>query len=107
MGNHRSLRKAVCRSLGSARPLSELTLPASATRRIQQGWLSLVGGHEGIGEIVSLGEGAENWNFGVGDVVGIAWRGAVCKECTPCLLGAENYCDQLGMHRDGAFQRSY
>lgn len=71
----------------------------------------LVGGHEGIGEIVFLGkEDAQDSGFSVGDIVGIAWRGRVCKECEPCELGAENYCVQqqiVGMHRNGTFQRSY
>ena len=70
----------------------------------------LVGGHEGVGEIVSLGkEDSRVSSFNTGDLVGIAWRGQVCKECEPCQLGAENYCGQqqvVGMHRNGSFQRS-
>ncbi|KAF9892276.1 alcohol dehydrogenase [Aspergillus nanangensis] len=66
----------------------------------------LVGGHEGIGEIISVGE--PNQGFAVGDLVGIAWRGQVCKVCQSCREGAENYCEQqqiVGMHMDGTFQR--
>ncbi len=68
----------------------------------------LIGGHEGIGEIVSVGKHVEKSSFTVGDVVGIAWRGWVCKECEACRRGAENYCEKqkiTGIHRDGTFQR--
>ncbi len=44
----------------------------------------LVGGHEGIGVIVYLGEGTKASNFSIGDVVGIAWRSRVCEVCEPC-----------------------
>ncbi len=44
----------------------------------------LVGGHEGIGVIVSLGEETKSSYFSVGDVVGIAWRSRVCEVCEPC-----------------------
>ncbi|KAL3448205.1 alcohol dehydrogenase 1 [Aspergillus insuetus] len=69
----------------------------------------LVGGHEGIGIIVSLdGQDAQDQKFAVGDLVGIAWRGRVCKACEPCGQGAENYCERqqiVGMHMNGTFQR--
>ena len=69
----------------------------------------LIGGHEGIGKIVSLGKAVQKSAFAIGDLVGIAWRGWVCKECDACRSGAENYCEKqkiTGMHRDGTFQRS-
>lgn len=68
----------------------------------------LIGGHEGIGEIISLGESVQESAFDIGDLVGIAWRGWVCKGCVACRLGAENYCEMqkiVGIHRDGTFQR--
>ena len=78
--------------------------PATPTR-------PLIGGHEGIGTIVALGEGlagdSPNGCFAVGDVVGIAWRSFVCGICMPCQMGAENHCERqhvTGMHRDGTFQ---
>lgn len=67
----------------------------------------LVGGHEGIGEIVELGDGSgDEWM--VGDVVGIAWRRAVCGSCDACNVGRDNHCEQQvinGLHCDGTFQR--
>jgi propanol-preferring alcohol dehydrogenase len=75
----------------------------------------LIGGHEGVGRIVSLGSrsgtGSESESsdaFRVGDVVGVAWRSQVCGTCQACAAGAENHCfDQkvTGSHRDGTFQR--
>jgi propanol-preferring alcohol dehydrogenase len=68
----------------------------------------LVGGHEGIGEIVSLGAACDAYEFAVGDSVGVAWRRQVCRECEACLVGAENDCPQqkiVGLHGDGTFQR--
>ena len=67
----------------------------------------IVGGHEGIGEIVEMGPGADNSSFSVGDTVGIAWRAATCHCCDACLVGADNRCRKqvvTGLHRDGTFQ---
>lgn len=68
----------------------------------------LIGGHEGIGTIVALGEHARNSPFKVGDLVGIAWRTAVCGKCEACVSGQENYCEKqviTGMHISGTYQR--
>lgn len=69
----------------------------------------LIGGHEGVGRIMALGDGKKSsMGFQVGDMVGIAWRGATCSECEACTLGYENYCPHQqvnGMHRNGTFQR--
>jgi hypothetical protein len=71
----------------------------------------LIGGHEGVGTIVALGDGSAkelpNAAFRIGDIVGIAWRSFVCGTCEPCTLGAENHCTRqqvTGMHRDGTYQ---
>lgn len=70
----------------------------------------LIGGHEGIGEIVALGQtlnGNKKTHFQVGDVVGIAWRSAVCGKCDACVAGWENFCEKqvvTGMRRDGTYQ---
>lgn len=40
-----------------------------------------VGGHEGVGEIVKLGPGAENAGVKVGDRVGIKWLAGICGNC--------------------------
>ncbi|KAH8892185.1 GroES-like protein [Thozetella sp. PMI_491] len=68
----------------------------------------LIGGHEGIGEIVSLGTDPSLSSFRVGDIVGVAWRCGVCGDCGPCRSASENNCLQqrvTGFHRDGTFQR--
>lgn len=68
----------------------------------------LVGGHEGIGEIINLGSRTGSSGFGIGDVVGVAWRTQVCKTCSACSENAENRCrNQIvtGLHKDGTFQR--
>jgi alcohol dehydrogenase, propanol-preferring len=69
----------------------------------------LIGGHEGVGRIVALGpDRNEKEPFYIGDVVGIAWRSAVCGTCQACLAGQENHCQNqkiTGQHRNGTFQR--
>lgn len=70
----------------------------------------LIGGHEGIGEIVALGIMSEKpyRKFNIGDKVGVAWRSGTCGKCQACKVGAENHCqlqEVVGMHRAGTFQR--
>ena len=50
--------------------------------------LPLVLGHQIVGRVVELGEGAER--FGLGDRVGVPWLGWTCGECRYCLSGREN-----------------
>ena len=71
----------------------------------------LTGGHEGVGTIVAFGEQATSAKleipFGIGDIVGIAWRSFVCGTCKPCRLGQENHCQKqqvTGLNRDGTYQ---
>lgn len=68
----------------------------------------LVGGHEGIGQIVALSRGSENEStFFIGDYVGVAWRSQTCGDCQACKSGADNHCRSqqiVGMHRNGTFQ---
>jgi propanol-preferring alcohol dehydrogenase len=40
-----------------------------------------VGGHEGVGNIVQLGLGAETQGVKVGDRVGIKWMAGICGNC--------------------------
>src|SRR5262252_8765497 len=47
--------------------------------------LPLVPGHEIVGRVVALGEGAER--FSVGDRVGVPWLGHTCGECKYCGRG--------------------
>lgn len=51
-----------------------------------------VGGHEGVGEIVKLGAGAEANSVKVGQRVGIKWISAACGGCTACLEGHDGVC---------------
>ncbi|KAH6907034.1 mannitol-1-phosphate dehydrogenase M1PDH1 [Coprinopsis sp. MPI-PUGE-AT-0042] len=52
----------------------------------------LVGGHEGIGRIVAIGENSATTGPKVGDRVGIKWIGRVCNHCTFCRKGNESAC---------------
>ncbi len=66
--------------------------------------LPLVLGHQVVGTVAALGEGAER--FAVGDRVGVPWLGWACGECRFCRSGRENLCERAeftGYHRDGGF----
>src|SRR5699024_2455667 len=60
-------------------------------------------GHEGVGEVVELGEDAVN--FEVGDIAGNAWLWSACGNCEYCRRGWETLChDQIngGYSVDGS-----
>jgi propanol-preferring alcohol dehydrogenase len=66
--------------------------------------LPLVPGHQIVGEVIELGEGAER--FATGDRVGIPWLGWTCGECPYCLTGRENLCARArftGYQLDGGY----
>jgi alcohol dehydrogenase, propanol-preferring len=66
--------------------------------------LPLVPGHEIVGTVEKKGEGAER--FEIGDRVGIPWLGWTCGECSYCLWGRENLCDEArftGYTIDGGY----
>ncbi|MFQ5504555.1 MAG: zinc-dependent alcohol dehydrogenase family protein [Planctomycetota bacterium] len=66
--------------------------------------LPIVPGHEIVGRVAELGEGAEG--FAVGDRVGVPWLGSSCGTCAYCLEGRENLCDgavYTGYQRDGGY----
>lgn len=50
----------------------------------------VVPGHEVVGRVDSLGDGASR--FAIGDRVGIAWLRMTCGTCRFCARGAENLC---------------
>ncbi len=50
----------------------------------------VVPGHEIVGRVDALGDGATR--FGIGDRVGIAWLRRTCGSCRFCLRGDENLC---------------
>jgi propanol-preferring alcohol dehydrogenase len=52
--------------------------------------LPIVPGHEIIGRVVELGDGASR--FEIGTRVGVPWLGWTCGKCEFCLRGEENLC---------------
>ena len=73
-----------------------------------------IGGHEGVGRIVALGTGLpeRDPSIYVGALVGIRFSSRICRRCSYCLNGTEQYCQGVGTfkptnhlhHEDGAFQ---
>ncbi len=66
--------------------------------------LPLVLGHQVVGKVVALGDGANR--FAIGSRVGVPWLGRVDGTCPACLRGQENLCDHptfTGFHVDGGF----
>ncbi len=62
-------------------------------------------GHEVVGEVVAVGDGA-GAEFGLGDRVGIAWLRHTCGVCRFCVRGAENLCPEsryTGWDADGGY----
>ncbi len=61
-------------------------------------------GHEGVGEVIALGEGVTNLQ--VGQLVGNAWLFSACGECEFCTTGWETLCERQqnsGYSVDGSF----
>ena len=61
-------------------------------------------GHEGVGEVVALGEGVAD--LAVGDLVGNAWLWSACGDCQYCRTGWETLCEaqqNAGYSVDGSF----
>ncbi|PSC06806.1 alcohol dehydrogenase [Alsobacter soli] len=66
--------------------------------------LPLVPGHEIVGVVDALGEGATG--LSLGQRVGVPWLGHACGHCPYCAAGRENLCDHpafTGYTRDGGF----
>jgi propanol-preferring alcohol dehydrogenase len=64
----------------------------------------VVPGHEVVGEVVEVVEGAAG--FAPGDRVGIAWLRATCGRCRFCRRGRENLCPEsryTGWDADGGY----
>jgi propanol-preferring alcohol dehydrogenase len=61
-------------------------------------------GHEGVGEVVALGEGVKSLKLG--DMVGCAWLFSACGKCQFCSTGWETLCEEQensGYSVDGSF----
>ncbi|KAI6213089.1 hypothetical protein M3Y94_00108500 [Aphelenchoides besseyi] len=66
----------------------------------------IVGGHEGIGIVVKVGQNVTN--FKVGDRAGIKWINSSCLSCSECIHSYEQNCPNAmlsGLTRDGSFQQ--
>ena len=66
----------------------------------------VIPGHEVVGVVQQLGEGATR--FAVGDRIGIAWLRQTCGVCRWCRSGAENLCRHArftGWDEDGGYTR--
>ncbi|CCC71840.1 hypothetical protein NCAS_0I01720 [Naumovozyma castellii] len=68
--------------------------------------LPLVGGHEGAGIVVAIGDNVKGWK--IGDYAGVKWLNGSCMACEYCELGNESNCpnaDLSGYTHDGSFQQ--
>jgi len=66
--------------------------------------LPLIPGHQIVGLVEALGDGAEG--VGIGDRVGVPWLGGTDGTCPYCRTGHENLCDHptfTGYQRDGGY----
>ncbi|KAL4861009.1 hypothetical protein BDV12DRAFT_204464 [Aspergillus spectabilis] len=65
-----------------------------------------IGGHEGVGYVVQLGEDVTEVQ--VGDRVGVKWITSACLTCQPCMDGFDNKCKKrkvAGFKAPGTFQQ--
>jgi propanol-preferring alcohol dehydrogenase len=60
-------------------------------RRTPPPRLPIILGHQVVGRVEALGDGADG--FGVGDRVGVAWIFSACGRCDYCRRGEENLCE--------------
>lgn len=66
--------------------------------------LPLIPGHEGVGVVVSVGEG--DLPIHVGQRVALPWLGFACGHCRYCVAGWETYCERpqyMGYTMDGSY----
>lgn len=66
--------------------------------------LPIVPGHQIVGHVEALGEGATR--FALGDRVGVPWLYAACGACGYCRAGKENLCENIrftGFHAHGGY----
>ncbi|KAI0260290.1 GroES-like protein [Gloeopeniophorella convolvens] len=68
----------------------------------------LIGGHEGVGEIVAIGAHTVSSPVKIGDRVGVKWLADSCLECEQCRKGLEQSCAKAklsGYTVDGTFSQ--
>ncbi|KAF8842396.1 GroES-like protein [Paxillus ammoniavirescens] len=68
--------------------------------------IPLIGGHEGIGEIVAIADNTESCPVKLGQRVGIKWIAYCCRDCEQCRKGLEQDCikaEMSGFSVDGTF----
>jgi propanol-preferring alcohol dehydrogenase len=66
--------------------------------------LPIVPGHQAVGEVLAVGEGAADWK--IGDRAGVGWVAKTCGTCRFCRSGRENLCERAqftGWDRDGGY----
>jgi propanol-preferring alcohol dehydrogenase len=61
--------------------------------RIRPPRLPVIPGHQVVGQVEALGDGADS--FRRGDRVGVAWIYSACGQCVFCRRGDENLCAQF------------
>ncbi|KAJ3761196.1 mannitol-1-phosphate dehydrogenase MPDH1 [Lentinula raphanica] len=69
--------------------------------------LPLIGGHEGVGIVVAIGQNTAHSPVKLGDRVGIKWIASACLNCEQCRKGREQNCPHAlfsGYNIDGTFQ---
>lgn len=90
------LRVAAC---GVCRTDLQLCAGDLAARR-----LPIVPGHQIVGRVIGVGDGAGGWR--VGERAGVAWLAEACGACERCREGRENLCANArftGWDRDGGY----
>src|SRR5579871_3096376 len=55
--------------------------------------LPIILGHQAVGRVEALGEGAAG--VAIGDRVGVAWIFSACGGCSYCRRGEENLCERF------------
>jgi len=68
----------------------------------------LIGGHEGVGDIIAIGKNTINSPVRIGDRVGIKWIAYSCLQCEQCRNAHEQNCEHVklsGYTVDGTFQQ--
>ncbi|PBK67773.1 related to ADH1-alcohol dehydrogenase I [Armillaria ostoyae] len=68
--------------------------------------IPLIGGHEGVGIVVAIGDNTANSPVALGDRVGIKWLADSCLNCEDCRNGREQTCLDAklsGFNVDGTF----